>query len=406
MQQPSNDPSRMRAIGGDLDEPLLAIYGTRILAPDGVLEDRAILIEGGRIQRFAPGKPRAIRDSRKIHVDGGWIVPGFIDIHTHGGAGSDMMDASADALQAVSAHLARHGVTAFYPTTMSAPADEIGRTIAAFTECAAIAQGAAPLGIHLEGPYLSADYRGTQPLHLLHDADPLEYEPWLRSGAVRLITLAPEIPGCLALITKASQSDIRVAIGHTNASYEQAIEAFDLGATQATHLFNGMPPLHHRSPGPVGAVLSDDRVFAQLIPDGHHVHPAVMKLVIRAKGVHRTVLVSDANRGAGMPDGTYFLGHVRVHIMEGVARNDQGGLAGSTIALDQGLRIAMRATGLSLPDAIPMVTSSPAAAMGIGARKGQLAPGSDADIVVLDDDLNVKMTIVSGRVVFADRPLG
>jgi N-acetylglucosamine-6-phosphate deacetylase len=405
-QQPKHDPSQASANGRGLGQRPRAVYGTRIVAADGVLEDKAILIGEGTVQGFAPAKPRAIPDALTIHVDGGWVVPGFIDIHTHGGAGADMMDSSAEALQALSAHLARHGVTAFYPTTMAAPADEIGRIITAFTESAASVRGAAPLGIHLEGPYLSADYRGTQPSHLLHAADPFEYEPWLGSGVVRLITLAPEIPGCPALIARACQSDIRVAIGHTMVSYEQAVEAFDLGATQATHLFNGMAPLHHRTPGPIGAVLSDDRVFAQLIPDGFHVHPAVMKLVIRAKGVQRTVLVSDANRGAGMPDGTYFLGQVRIHTKDGVARNDQGGLAGSIIALDRGLRIAMQAAGLSLPDALPMVTSSPAAAMGIAARKGRLAPGSDADLVVLDDELNVKMTIVGGRVVFTDGTLG
>jgi len=400
----SNDPSGITLSGGVPAEPLVAIHGGRILAPDGVLENHTLMLEHGRIQGFAVGDPQGIEGQRKIHVDAGWIVPGFIDLHTHGGAGSDMMDASADALQAMSSHLAQHGVTAFYPTTMAAPGDEISRTIAAFTRSAAAIRTAVPLGIHLEGPYLSTDYRGTQPVELLRNPDPLEYEPWLKSGAVRLITLAPEVPGSLELITRAVQLGIRVAIGHTNASHEQAVEAFDRGATQATHLFNGMPPLHHRAPGPVGAALSDDRVFAQLIPDGFHVHPAVMKLVIRAKGVHRTVLVSDANRGAGMPDGTYFLGQVRVHTKDGIARNDQGGLAGSTTSLDKGLRNAMHAAGLSLREAIPMVTSTPAAAMGLAARKGQLAPGMDADIVILDDDLNVKMTIVAGRVVFRRAP--
>lgn len=401
----NRDPPRIDATGAAPAEPLAAIHGSRILAPDGILEDQALLLENGKIRGFAVGDPSEIPDQRKIHVRGGWIVPGFIDIHTHGGAGSDMMDASADALQAISTHLAQHGVTAFYPTTMTAPGDEISKTIAAFAANVATIRGATPLGIHLEGPYVSADYRGTQPVGLLRNPDPEEYEAWLRSGAIQLITLAPELPGSLELVTRASQIGIRVAIGHTNASLQQATEAFDCGATQATHLFNGMPALHHRTPGPVGAALSDDRVFAQLIPDGFHVHPAVMKLVIRAKGVHRSILVSDANRGAGMPDGTYFLGQVKVHTKDGIARNDQGGLAGSTIALDKGLRNAMQAAGLSLPEAIAMVTSTPASAMGIGATKGRLAPGCDADIVVLDDDLNVKMTIVAGRVVFTSGPL-
>jgi N-acetylglucosamine-6-phosphate deacetylase len=403
MNSPNSTTPARPAAGAVPAEPLAAIRARRILTPDGVIEDRILLLEDGRILSFAADGTQAVDPRRTIRVDGGWVVPGFIDIHTHGGAGSDMMDASTDALQAMSSHLAQHGVTAFYPTTMSAPADEISHALEIFARSAPTIQGAAPLGVHLEGPYLSADYRGTQPISVLRDPDPEEYEPWLASGVVRLITLAPEIPGCLALIDRAVQTGIQVAIGHTQATHEQVAEAFDRGVRQATHLFNGMPPLHHRAPGPVGAALADDRVFAQLIPDGHHVHPAVMKLVIRAKGVQRTVLVSDANRGAGMPDGTYYLGAVRVHTKDGVARNDQGGLAGSTIALDRGLRIAMQAAGLSLPEAIPMVTSTPAAAMGIGARKGHLAPGMDADIVVLDDDLRVEMTIVAGKVVYAGR---
>ena len=402
MDTVSQEPNSTHPARPDRSDRPMALWGRRVIGPEEVLQNHTVVLEDGVIRDVAPGTQRNIPADRTIRVEDGWIVPGFLDIHTHGGAGHDTMDATAEALAGIAHHLARHGVTGFYPTTMTASAEDIDRCLSVFssTREALNGSGARMLGIHLEGPYVSHDYRGTQPVELLRDPDPGEYQPWLDSGLVRLITLAPELPGAAELITRAAGLGIRIAIGHTHATYTQSIEAFDLGATQATHLFNGMPPMHHREPGPVGAVLSDDRVYAQLIPDGLHVHPAVLKLAVSAKGVERTVLVSDANRGAGMPDGTYMLGVVRVHTRNGVARNDQGGLAGSTVSLAQGLRIIMHATGLSLPEAIPMVTRVPAAAMGIAPTKGRLAPGSDADIVVLDDDLTVRMTIVAGRVVY------
>jgi N-acetylglucosamine-6-phosphate deacetylase len=394
------DTQASAALSEPSDRPH-AIWGRRILSSSGVIEDHTLLLEDGAIQDLVPGKVNGIPARLTLQVDEAWVVPGFIDIHTHGGAGTDMMDADPESLRRMSLFLARHGVTAFFPTTMTATADDIGRSLAAFAAGTGTAPGASPLGVHLEGPYVSHQYRGTQPVELLRDPAPEEYEVWLASGVVRLITLAPELPGAAELIARAGQLGIRIAIGHTDASYEQALLAFDQGANQATHLFNGMPALHHRQPGPVGAVLSDDRVYAQLIPDGIHVHPAVMRLVVRAKGVDRTILVSDANCGAGMPDGTYMLGSVRVHIQGGVARNDDGGLAGSTVSLDLGLRNVIRATGLGLAEALPMITSTPAAAMGIADRKGRLAPGTDADIVVLDESLSVRKTLVSGRVVYS-----
>lgn len=396
----AKDTQASAALSGSSDRPH-AIWGRRILSSSGVIKDRTLILEDGAIQDLVPGKVKEIPAHLTIQVDEGWVVPGFIDIHTHGGAGADMMDADPESLRRMSLFLAQHGVTSFFPTTMTATAEEIGRSIAAFVASIGTTDGAIPLGVHLEGPYVSHQYRGTQPVELLRNPTPEEYEDWLATGVIRLITLAPELPGAAELIARACQLGIRIAIGHTEASYKQALLAFDQGADQATHLFNGMPALHHRQPGPVGAVLSDDRVFAQLIPDGIHVHPAVMRLVVRAKGVNRTILVSDANRGAGMPDGTYMLGSVRVHIQSGVARNDDGGLAGSTVSLDHGLRNVMQATGLGLAEAIPMITSTPAAAMGIADRKGRLAPGTDADVVVLDENLSVRKTLVAGRVVYS-----
>jgi N-acetylglucosamine-6-phosphate deacetylase len=224
----------------------------------------------------------------------------------------------------------------------------------------------------------------------------------LENEQVRLITAAPEVDGVLELIRAGQRSGVEFAVGHTNATYEQVLEAADLGLHQATHTFNGMPGLNHRTPGPVGAILSDDRIRAQLIADGVHVHPAVVKLLIKAKGIDRTIIVTDAMRATGMPDGDYALGDQMVHVKEGVARTDRGGLAGSTLTMDQALRNVMEFTGLTLVETLPMLTRVPATSIGLDHQKGQIAAGFDADIVVLDPSYQVRMTMVAGAVVYQD----
>lgn len=254
--------------------------------------------------------------------------------------------------------------------------------------------------MHLEGPYLSPDHRGAQPEAELRRPDPEEYQVWFDHDVVRLITVAPELPGAMDLIRQGQARGVEFAVGHSGATFEQCRSAIDLGLRHATHTFNGMPPLHHREPGVLGAVLADERVYAHAILDGVHLHPDVARILIRAKGVERTILISDAMRATGLADGTFDLGGQPITVRDGVARTTLGGLAGGTLTLDRAIRNAVTWAGLSVAESVAMATQAPAAAIGLLGRKGVLAPGADADIVLLDQELRVRLTILAGRVAF------
>ncbi len=377
------------------------LVGGTLVTPDAVLPDHAIAIADGRITSLSAALPAATDETTVIDAQGGWVIPGLIDIHVHGGDGHDTMDATPSALHGLARFLARHGVTGFLPTTMTASADAIQAALTAYQNTPSAPDGAQPLGLHLEGPYLSFEQRGAQPADHLRSPDPIEYEGWLASGAVKLITLAPELEGALPMIERAVACGAEIAVGHTAADYEQTLAAFERGARQATHIFSGMPPLSHRQPGVLGACLSDDRLRAQAIVDGVHIHPAMVKLLVRAKGIERLILISDSIRAAGLGDGTYDLGGQPVVVRDGVTRRAyDGGLAGSTLTLDAALRNVMAFAGLTLAEALPMATRVPAAALGLAGRKGVIAPGADADLVVLDSNYRVRLTLIAGRVVY------
>jgi N-acetylglucosamine-6-phosphate deacetylase len=245
------------------------------------------------------------------------------------------------------------------------------------------------------------EHRGAQQKNLIRKPDAAEYQKWLDTGAVKLITIAPEIENALEFIDLGVEKDVEFAIGHSSASYEQVIEAADHGVKQATHLYNGMLGVHHRNPGTVGAILTDDRIFAQVIADGVHIHPAMIKLAVRAKGISRIIMITDSTRGTGLEDGVYDYHGEKFTVTDGIARTDEGGLSGSTLMLDQALRNMIKFTGLSLNEVLPMATSVPAEAMGWSERRGILKPGADADITILDDDLAVEKTFVLGKEVFS-----
>ncbi len=375
------------------------IAGGTILTPESNYPDHTLVIEDQKIVSIEPRWLGAGHGEQLVDARGLWVAAGMIDLHIHGSAGYDTMDATNEALEGMARFLVRHGVTAYLATTMAASPERI---LAAVRNVAAFPlprDGAQHLGVHLEGPYLNPMHKGAQPERHLRPPDAAEYEIWLDSGVVRLITLAPELEGALFLIQTGSHRGVEFAVGHSGASYERVLEAVDYGLQQATHVFNGMPGLHHRTPGVVGAVLSDDRIYAQLIADGVHLHPAVVKLIVRAKGVNRTILISDAMRAAGLADGEYDLGGHAITVREGVARTAVGGLAGSTLTLDAALRNVIRCTGLGLNQALAMCTSTPAGALGLAGHKGVMLPGADADIVLLDADLQVRMTVVAGHIV-------
>ncbi|MCS6848507.1 MAG: N-acetylglucosamine-6-phosphate deacetylase [Anaerolineae bacterium] len=365
---------------------------------DRIERHRRVLIEDGVIRAIAAHLD-APADATVIDARAHIVLPGFIDIHVHGAVDADTMDATPEALLAMARFFAAHGVTGFLPTTMTAPREHIEAAIENVKQ--AMVQPPAPdaarvLGVHLEGPFINPKQCGAQPAEFMRPANPHEYRPWLESGAVKLITVAPEVDGAMRLIEDAQRFGVAVAIGHTDATYDQAQAAFAAGANQATHTFNAMRGLHHREPGALGAVMANDAVYGQLICDNVHVHPAAMNILHKCKGADRLAVITDAMEATGLGDGEFTLGAQRVFVWEGVARLEGGALAGSTLTMDAAFRNIIAATGCSLAEASRMCSATPARAVGLDDRKGRIAPGYDADIVILDADLRVVKTIVGG----------
>ena len=321
-----------------------------------------------------------------------YILPGFIDLHVHGGAGRDMME-GGDAPHAIAALHARHGTTSLLATTMTAPPEDIERALGAIgAACRERGKHEARiLGVHLEGPYINAAKLGAQP-PFAKEATLAEVEAYERLAPLRVITVAPEIHGHLELVRILSEEGIRVQIGHTSGSYEDGVAALEHGAAGFTHLFNAMPGLHHREPGMVGAALAHAQ-YAEIIPDLLHVHPGAIKVALRS--IPHLFCVTDSTAAAGMPDGEYMLGRQVVHKCMGGVRLADGTLAGSTLTMDGALRNLVK-IGLSIEEASRRVSTNAADYLG-ETRRGRLAPGCHADFVVLDRDLNIKAVYIEGE---------
>lgn len=380
--------------------PVLQIINGTLVTPETILPNHSLLIESGKIVSIS-NAPIIERNAPTLDAHGFIVIPGLIDIHTHGGDGADTMDATPEAIYTIARFLARHGVTSYLPTTITAPAESTRKAIANIRNLPQPRDGAQHLGIHLEGPYLCHEQRGAQPAAHLRNPDPAEYNDWLSDGVVRLITLAPELDGAEDLIRLAVAKGVQIAMGHTAADETIARSAINLGVRQATHVFSGMPAFHHRLLNVLAVTLTDDRVYAQVIVDGIHVHPDVVRMLVRIKSPHRLILISDSIRAAGLGDGEYNLGDEIVKVQNGITRRAyDGGLAGSTLTMDAALRNIMRFANLSLVEALPMATSVPAEAMGWSGRKGTIRIGADADLVFLDDKYNVCLTIIGGHVVY------
>ncbi|MNR75440.1 N-acetylglucosamine-6-phosphate deacetylase [compost metagenome] len=376
--------------------PLLLKHG-KLVTPEGLLE-ADLLVVGGKIA--AIGRDLDLPpETRTLDVRGNWVLPGFIDTHVHGGLDADTMQASPEAFATISRHLARHGVTAWVPTLFACPADALDRVLGAIEE--AMRQegpGARILGAHLESSFIAPKFKGAQPPEALRPIeDPALREVIRRHAAnIRIVTLAPELAGATALIEELVELGIRVSIGHTDATYEQAIAGAQAGATRVTHLCNAMRPFHHREPGTVGAALVQDGLDAELIADLVHVHPAGIQIAYRCKGADRLMLVSDALMGTGLPPGIHVLEGREILIGEDVAKLPDGTIAGSIITLDRALRNVVEAAGIPLPDASRMASLTPARSLGFTDR-GALEVGMRADLALLDAEFRCQGTLVAGE---------
>lgn len=380
--------------------PRLLIENSRVWQEDAFVDGRTLILRDGLVAGLAPAGELAFEPGdRRLDGGGACALPGFIDVHMHGSIGHDVMDGSLASLRNVSDFLVRGGVTSFLGTTMTDSAARIEAALGAMTRFAKV-RATPLLGIHIEGPYLNADYRGSQPALHLRAPQRDEYLPWLETGLVKLITMAPELPGGERLLQDTLARGVAVSIGHSGSDYEAAARYFALGASQVTHTFNGMAGIHHRRPGIFLAALEDPRVIFQIIPDGVHVHPAVVRMLLRLAGEERVAVITDAMQATGLGDGDYALGDVFVTVKDGEARTIDGGLAGSTLTMAQALKNMMRFCDLTLAEALPMLTRVPARSIGMYPQKGSLAPGADADVVLWDEEDGVLATLIGGELAY------
>jgi N-acetylglucosamine-6-phosphate deacetylase len=375
-----------------------------LILPDSIVDVGQIVIEDRLIHEVVTQEPR-FRPTGDFK--GAYIAPGYIDLHVHGIAGADVMDASEASIKLMARRFATHGVTGWLPTTVTESLELTRRAVSVIRglmdgQTGRGPEGARVLGIHLEGPWISKEFKGAQnETHIqAPDEDALLRLLEAGGGAIRVVSMAPELPGADRMIRLLRDRDVFVSVAHTGATYEQAMEAVGLGGTQVTHCFNAMTGLHHRAPGVAGAALLCGDLFSELIPDGIHVHPAAMRLLIQTKGPDRVMLVTDAMSAAELPDGSYRLGGKEVIVRKGDARLPDGTIAGSTLTLDQGVRNVVRLCGVELVDAVCMASSTPAAAIGMGAELGKLQAGYRADLVVLDENLYPRATLVAGTAVY------
>ncbi|WP_338602150.1 N-acetylglucosamine-6-phosphate deacetylase [Saccharopolyspora sp. SCSIO 74807] len=382
------------------DTGVRTIAASRIVTPQGVLEPGWIRLSGASIAELGSGTPPESTDPGAGPADitdlgAGWLVPGFVDIHCHGGGGGSFTGVELDQAEAALAAHRAHGTTTMLASLVSAPLADLTKQISALRE---LVEDGRLDGIHLEGPFLSAARCGAHDPAVLRAPDQQSVRKLLTAGrgAVRMVTLAPELDGSVEAVRELADADVIAAIGHTDAVREDIVPAVEAGATVATHLFNGMRPLHHREPGPVGTLLADERVTVELICDFVHLHPTVAGLAARHAGAGRTVLVTDAISATDAGDGTYELGKLPVTVSGGEARLADGSLAGSTLTMDTALRNLVTGCGLSVPEAVAAAATRPAELLGAGDRVGALRPGLAADLVFLDEELTLRHVMKDG----------
>jgi N-acetylglucosamine-6-phosphate deacetylase len=395
---------------------MIALCADVLYTPLEEINEPVLLVEDGRISSIfsrsheeIPRNAKVVDFSARDSGEAGRVtlVPGFLDIHIHGSGGVDVMRAPLGDLPRLNRFLATRGVTGYFPTTVAAPLDETCRALerladaieaAGSSRVSADAAEAQPLGVHLEGPFLSHQRRGVHPPEYLIAPTVETFERMWQAarGHVKMMTIAPELPGAPEVIADATRRGVCVSIGHSDATLGEARAGVRAGARHATHTFNAMRPLDHRDPGVLGEVLTDGELSADIIADGIHLAPEIVKLFLRAKGFEKSVLITDATAAAGMPDGKYMLGPIEVEVKDGKCTSN-GSLAGSVLTMDRAVRNVSKFAGWSMKDAVRAATMNPANAAGLE-QHGKLVPGAEANIVVLAANGEVRKTIVGGRI--------
>jgi len=388
----------------------LKIYNGKIITPTGIMPQGTILVTDGQITEVSE-KEIETGDAIEIDAAGNYISAGFIDIHVHGGGGHDFMDATETAFLKIAETHARHGTTSMLPTTLTSSKEEIIHTLQVYEDASMKnANGSQFLGMHLEGPYFAMNQRGAQDPQYIRDPDPAEYKDILtRTSCVKRWSAAPELKGAIEFGKYVVSKSILPSIAHTDAIYEEALLAFENGYTLATHLYSAMSGVTRKNAfrfaGVVEAAYLIDEMDVEIIADGVHLPAPLLKLVYKIKGADRTALITDAMRAAAMPAGESVLGNIhtglKVIVEDDVAKlPDRSSFAGSVATADRLVRTMIRVAQVPLKDAIKMITATPARILNVSDKKGELVTGKDADIVIFDEDINIDMTIINGKIVY------
>ena len=375
----------------------MLIKNAKIIFYDRI-EEGSVLVEEGKITKI---NPQSYEGHQVIDAEGQYLSPGFIDVHIHGAGGRDTMEGSYEALNTIARTIVQHGTTSFLPTTMTVHKDDIRQAVKAINEAMEKGtDGATILGVHLEGPFINGAMIGAQNPNFLTppSVEAFKYMVGEYEDSVVCVTLAPEVPGAKDLIKYLKEKGIRASMGHTKASYEEAMEGIKCGICHATHLYNAMTPLHHRESGGVGAIF-DSEITTETISDGIHISYPSLRIAYKQKGVDKVLLVSDAMMACGMPDGMYTLGGQDVVVTNGAARLLTGSLAGSVLTLDAAVRNVKNNTSYPLQDIVKMASYNTARHCNVEDRKGKIEEGYDADLLIFDEEITIKKVIVEGKII-------
>jgi len=382
----------------------LAITNADVITPFRILTRGKVIIERGRIAAIGNAKDiKTPHGCKVIDADGMILTPGFVDLLVHGGGGHGFADMSVEAVENISRFFFEHGTTGMLASLYSKREPDLVADVSRIAEYCAGAKGSNVWGIHLEGPFINREQHGAMKVEYLWKPD---VEKWKRvfaasRGYIKLMTIAPELEGVEEVMREAARNGVVLSIGHSIATYQDVLNAIDNGAAHVTHMFNAMKPFHHRQPGVIAGALLHNELKVELIADGIHVHPAVMKLIYRVKGEGGIVLITDAIRACGMPEGEYTFMEQKIFVKEKTAYLDDGTLAGSTLTMEEAVRIMVKEVDVPLTDAVRMASLNGAKVLGLENRKGILAVGKDADLVLLNNDFEVQMTLYEGEVKYA-----